>query len=314
MTDLAKLEGDRGDSHGAEYVAAVNRAIDFVVANLGASPALRLEDVAKAALFSPFHFHRIFRAIVGETLANFVKRLRLERALYMLSHDRPASLTQIALACGFASSSDFSRSFKQRYGVAPSRFDLESFRAERRADLQAAMPDEEWRAKLARLPAGENPDAFEARLRRYPERIVAYLRVLDPYKPDRVPAAAKRLLDWAIARGCADGQWLGYMWDDPDIVALSDCRYDVGLVVDRDFVPEGEVGRIVFPKMTVAEIEVRGPIDLEMRAIDWIYGTWLPQSGYLPTEQPSFEAWIGRPFAHGFEHFELFVQLPVTKS
>ena len=47
---------------------------------------LKLEEVAKVACFSPYHFHRIFRAVVGETLHDFVKRLRLERALYLISH------------------------------------------------------------------------------------------------------------------------------------------------------------------------------------------------------------------------------------
>ena len=50
---------------------------------------MRLEDVARVACFSPFHFHRIFRALVGETLGAFIKRVRLERAVYLLSH-RPA--------------------------------------------------------------------------------------------------------------------------------------------------------------------------------------------------------------------------------
>ena len=56
---------------------ADNRAIDHVTNNL-ASP-LKLKDVARVACFSPHHFHRIFRALVGETLATFVKRVRLER-------------------------------------------------------------------------------------------------------------------------------------------------------------------------------------------------------------------------------------------
>ena len=51
-----------------------------------------------------------------------------------------------------------------------------------------------------------------------------------------------------------------------------------------------------------------------MRALDWLFGTWLPASGYVPTEQPCFEAWISRPFAHGTEHFELRVQIPVERG
>lgn len=295
----------------ADYVARVNRAIDHVLAHL--TEPQRLEDVAAVAYFSPFHFHRIFKALTGETLQKFVSRLRLERALQMLSHGPDRSLTEIALACGFASSSDFSRSFKQRFGVPPSAFDLTTFRAQRRGEMQDLITQPETRHLLDRLPPGENPDGFAVRMRDLPARTVAYIRVFDPYANPGVMDAAQRLLAWAEERGLADNQWLGYMWDDPEIVALADCRYDVAVEVD-DVVPDGEIGRFEFPAMRVAEVEVRGQIDLEQRALDWLYGTWLPGSGYVPSDQPAFEAWIGRPFAHGHEHFELYVHLPVCRG
>ncbi len=294
-----------------DYVERVNRAIDFVIAHL--DEPLQLDDVARVAFFSPFHFHRVFRSLLGETLHQFVKRLRLERALMLLSHEPGRSLTDVALACGFASSSDFSRSFKQRYGVPPSAFDVDVFRSQRREDWQAAVAGGEHQHLLQGLPPGENPDGFEVELRELPPRTVAYIRVIDSYRPDVVPQAAARLMAWADERGLADGQWLGYMWDDPEIVAHEQCRYDVGLEVSH-VEPDGEIGRIDFPAMTVAQVEVRGGIDLEMRALDWIFKTWLPSSGFVPTDQPCFEAWIGRPFAHGFEHFELFAQLPVKPT
>jgi len=118
---------------------------------------------------------------------------------------------------------------------------------------------------------------------------------------------------WASARGFADRQWLGYMWEDPEIVALKDCRYDVAVEVD-DVRSEGEIGRFQFPAMRVAEVRIKGDIALETRALDWMFGTWLPRSGYVPDDQPSFEAWIGRPFAHGFELFEIACQLPVKRA
>ncbi|MBI4626873.1 MAG: hypothetical protein HY736_27085 [Verrucomicrobia bacterium] len=55
-------------------------------------------------------------------------------------------------------------------------------------------------------------------------------------------------------------------------------------------------------------------VDRVNRAIDWLYRTWLPTSGYVPTEQPTFEAFLGRPFAHGDEYFELRAQLPVMRA
>jgi AraC family transcriptional regulator len=294
-----------------DYVERVNLAIDYIVQHL--DERLRLEDVAAVACFSPFHFHRIFRTLVGETLNQFVRRLRLERALQMMSVAPARSLTEIALACGFSSSSDFSRTFKQRYGVPPSVFDVETFRHQNRASLQAAATPPGQEARLERLPPGENPDGFEVTLRELPARTVAYIRVLDPFQGEPVLRAAERLLAWADARGCGDQQWLGYMWDDPEIVALPDCRYDVGVEVDG-VQPEGEIGRIEFPSMLVAQVEIRGDIALEQRALDWVWGTWLPRSAYVPTDQPSFEAWIGRPFAHGPEYYELYLQLPVKRG
>lgn len=297
-----------------DYVQRVNLAIDHILHNL--DQPLSLAVVAHAAGFSEFHFHRVFKSLVGETLNEFIKRVRLERALRLLSFGPARSLTDVALECGFQSSSDFSRSFKKAYGVPPSKFDLESFRAERREQWQASTADASTRHLLDRLPPGENPDGFEVKLRRLPARDVVYIRVPDSYRPEAAPAATERLVSWAEERGLADGQWLGYMWDDPEIVPLEKCRYDVGLVIPEGVeVPRvgGEVGHLRFPPMLVAELEVRGPIDLEMRAIDWLYGTWLPRSEYVPAAQPGFECWLGRPYAQGFEHFEIAAHLPVER-
>lgn len=292
-----------------DYLERTNRALDYIVQNLSSS--LKLDDVARAACFSPFHFHRVFQSLMGETLSQFVKRQRLERALYFMSHAPNRSLTEIALECGFSSSSDFSRSFKQRFEVAPSNFNLQEFRDHKRAEFEATLASHEKGPKLPRLPVGENPDGFEVQIRDLPARTVAYIRVLDPYQGTGVMTAYERLLAWAEERGLADNQWLGYMWEDPEIVELGACRYDVALVVDDTFKAGGEVGRFDFPAMRVAEIELSGNLELEQRALDWIYGTWLPQSGCEPDDNPTFEAWNGRPFAHGLQHFELRCQLPV---
>jgi AraC family transcriptional regulator len=293
------------------YVERVNLAIDHVVSRLG--EPLRLEQVAHAAHLSPFHFHRVFQALVGVTLAEFVKRLRLERALFMMCHARRSSLTTIALGCGFSSSSDFSRSFKQRFGVPPSAFDIEGWRDAHRSELAAMMPESGQRLHLSRLPAGSNPDGFRVKIRDLPARTVAYIRVLNPYGGAGVINAVKRLMAWAQRHALADGQWLGYQWENPEITALEDCQYHVAVEAER-FSPTGEVGRFRFPPMTVAQVEVRGGIDLELRALQWLFGAWLPKSGYVPDDHPCFEAWIGRPFAHGTEHFELYAHLPVRRG
>lgn len=293
------------------YVARINRAIDHIVSHLG--QPLRLDAVAAAAGLSPFHFHRVFKAFAGETLNEFVKRHRLQRALYLMSHAPRRSLTAVALDCGFSSSSDFSRCFRQHFGVPPRAFDLPSLRATRSEALERALAESLRAPAVLARPPGDNPDGFEVTLRDLPARTVAYLRVHDPYRPGVVQAACERLLAWADALGVAGGQWLGYMWEEPEIVALRHCRYDVAVVLDR-VAPAGEIGRFEFPPMRVAEVGVSGDLALEARAIDWLYKTWLPSSGYVPDDQPAFESWRGRPYAHGAEHVELACQLPVRRG
>jgi AraC family transcriptional regulator len=293
------------------YAEWVNLAIDHVVGHLG--EPLRLAEVARAARLSPFHFHRVFQVLVGETLAEFVKRLRLERALVMMAHAPRSSLTTVALTCGFSSSSDFTRCFKQRYGTAPSAFDIKGWREAHGSELQATVPEQAGRFHLSGLPPAHNPDGFRVKIRDLPARTVAYIRVLDHYRGDAVAKATERLIAWAEQHSLADNQWLGYQWDNPEITSLEDCQYYVAVEADR-FVPRGEIGRFRFPSMTVAQVEIRGGIDLELRALQWLYGTWLPRSGYVPDDQPGFEAWIGRPFAHGTEHFELYAQLPIKRA
>jgi AraC family transcriptional regulator len=293
---------DLPDLANLDYAARVNRAIDHVTRHL-ARP-LQLEEVARVAAFSPFHFHRIFRAMVGETLHGFVKRTRLERALYLMSHGR-RSLTEVALEVGFGSSSDFSRSFKAHFGVPPRAFDLQEWRSAHRSQF----------TQLTSGPAAaSNADGFSVRLRELPARRVVYLRVFRPFEEGRVAKAAAQLVAWAQARGLEGGQWLGYQWEEPELVPLEKCRYDVALEVPEGVLPGEGLGEQRFPAMTVAELELAGSLDLEVRAFEWLYGTWLPASGRVPAHQPVFEAWNGLPYAHGDRHFELRIQLAAARS
>src|SRR5450631_1318194 len=104
------------ESTRREYAARMNRVVDHIQKHLGHE--LDLEQLAAIACFSPFHFHRLFRTWMGETLQSFVHRLRLDRAAAELVFDLPKSITAIALDCGFSGSSAFARAFKEAFGVS----------------------------------------------------------------------------------------------------------------------------------------------------------------------------------------------------
>lgn len=95
------------------------RVLDYIAKNYGQNIAL--EDLATEAGISPFHFARLFKQTIGQSPHQFVMTYRVEEAKKMLrDHQRP--MIDIALACGFADQSHFSRVFKQIQGIPPKSY------------------------------------------------------------------------------------------------------------------------------------------------------------------------------------------------
>ncbi|MBW2277899.1 MAG: helix-turn-helix transcriptional regulator, partial [Deltaproteobacteria bacterium] len=103
-----------------EYVARINRVIDYIETHI--EEELRLETLAVVACFSSFHFHRIFSAMMGEPLGQFIQRVRLERAANQLLGNPKKSITEIALDSGFSGSATFARAFKEGFGMSASEW------------------------------------------------------------------------------------------------------------------------------------------------------------------------------------------------
>jgi len=102
--------------HRGEYDRRVNRVIDHIREHL--ADELPLAALARLAAFSPFHFHRVFRAVTGETVAGFVHRLRIEKAAAALRDHPGRAVLEIALDHGFGSAAAFARAFRARFGMS----------------------------------------------------------------------------------------------------------------------------------------------------------------------------------------------------
>ena len=82
-----------------EYIHRINRVIDYIDANLDKELSIKL--LSDVAMFSPYHFHRIFSAFVGETIVDFVRRRRVEKAASILINNPDATISGAAYHCGF---------------------------------------------------------------------------------------------------------------------------------------------------------------------------------------------------------------------
>lgn len=103
-----------------EHIKRIRKVLDYIDNNLHAK--LSLEKIAKEGYYSPFHFHRIFKAIIGETLQEFITRKRLEKSALKLSKNKNEPLDEIYLEVGFNSHSTFSKKFKKFYGMSLTTF------------------------------------------------------------------------------------------------------------------------------------------------------------------------------------------------
>src|SRR5215510_10301188 len=122
---------------------------------------LALDDLARLAHFSPFHFHRVFRGMVGEPLMEHVRRLRLERAAHRLKFTQEP-VVRIAFEAGYETHEAFTRAFRAHFGEPPSRF-REVHQALKYPESPSGVhysPGEAPRA-LARPPGGETEVRIE---------------------------------------------------------------------------------------------------------------------------------------------------------
>ena len=103
-----------------EYVSRIHRVTDHIETNIDKN--LSLGSLASVANFSPFHFHRIFRAMMSETLSHFIQRIHVEKAAAQLINNPKKSVTEIAFDCGFSGSATFARAFKETFQMSASEW------------------------------------------------------------------------------------------------------------------------------------------------------------------------------------------------
>jgi len=288
------------------YLDRINRVIDYITSHL--SEPLQLQDLARLAHFSPFHFHRLFRSLVGEPLHAFIRRLRLERAIGMMQHGARKSLTEIAFSIGFASSSDFSRAFKQRFGFSPRGYTRERLLQESKIRQDLAAPAGYHLEKLATV---SNPDRFRVRIIDQPQQRIAYVRIINTTSMEKMLAAFHRLMNWGQAQGLVPGaQLFGISRDDMEITPMTRYQFDWCLAVPHGVKPRGPVSEGVIPTNRCAVVYSCGDTNKEYRAWTYLFYHWLPRSGYEPADAPCMERYRTYPSIEN-PVFDLDCYLPI---
>jgi AraC family transcriptional regulator len=292
-----------------EYRRRMHRVVDFVDEHLG--DELDLATLAAVAHFSPFHFHRLFAALMGETVGDYLRRRRLEVAANRLLSQPHLSVLTIALSVGFGSQEAFARAFKARFGVSATawRRDENSKRGQtkRNVDQDRAQTIEDDGA-----PSSEEPVMDVKVIDRRPTRIV-YLRYVGPYGRPLATFWQTRVIPWMRTRGLLGRVMIAISHDNPNVTAPEKCRCDVGVAIDEDFVATGDEHITTVPGGRYAAAHFFGTPDGMPAVWQGLLRDWLPKSGMQVDGRPMFEHYpADARFDEKTGAFECEVTIPVV--
>lgn len=251
---------------------------------------LSLEEYARVAHFSPYHFHRIFRGMVGESLHEHIRRLRLERAASRLKRTDMA-IVEIALEAGFDSHEAFTRAFRALLACSPSQYRRDKGAGAACGDgvhYQEGEPMNELQ-----LPVGDA--MMEVRIEKMEPMTVAFVRHVGPYA--QVRTAWERLCSRLGREGLLGPrtQFIGICHDDPEVTAPEKVRYDACVTIPSGFTARDDVGVQTIGGGEYAVTTHVGPYERLGQTYAKLLGQWLPASGRELRSEPSLEFYRNTP-------------------
>jgi AraC family transcriptional regulator len=296
-----------------EYIRRIHKVQDYIEHHLGEH--LSIEELSKAAGFSKFHFSRIFQGILHESLAHYVNRLRMEKALFLLAYREDKNMTDIAYELGYTDSAVFSRAFKNYYDKSPSEY-----RKEYSKNCKASFLLSEYNKVTAKKEWEDNlfPVTGQITITNLEEKRVAYVRHTGTYEILAKEYANLMQLLFAHAKGqkfFVEGQsWLIVMYhDNPEFGEESRFRTSLCLTMPEN-IQIKEDGILGIMKLEGGLYAV-GHFQIQQKqygdAWNYMYQKWLTSSGYVPRNSYPFEVYRNDPHSNESHIHEVDIYVPI---
>lgn len=297
------------------YEASINRVVDYIQANL--SEDLSLKQLSEVACYSKFHLNRIFSAYMGESVYQYIKRVRLEKSAELLLANSKVSITDVAQMFGFETSSSFAKSFKSYFKMTATewRNRFNGFLGKESTPLQI---------EHVKFSINRNSPVWTYHFKNSTLQIViedilplefVYIRNIGPYQGGEVlfEELYAELLQWAAIRELVNDNTI--LWniyhDNPKITEDKKLRVMVAIPVMDSVNPSGPVGttKISGGKFGVCRFLLKR--DEFAGAWSWMLSEWLVNSGYEWDNRESFERCYGERIINGDHFFDVDICIPV---
>jgi AraC family transcriptional regulator len=254
---------------------------------------LTLEGLATISGFSAHHFHRVFHQVTGEAPKEYVRRLRLERAVYRMKVS-PDSVLQIAVDAGFATHETFTRAFVRHFDLSPSEF--RAVLKEYRAVAVQMLGSRTFDGFTDETPLTLRFDMHKApvTVEHTPERHLLFLRhhgyqrLLAPGQP--VLSLWEDLFDYARARGIdySPDTLVAITHDDPYVTAEQRIRFDACIEVSKPTPATYPVAYRWMPPRLAVTRRHAGGVEEIAKTFAHIGVDWLATSPYALATAPPF--------------------------
>lgn len=243
------------------HMEGILRVLVYIEEHL--SEELLLENLAKKAHISPYYFHRLFHAYMGETLSNYVTRLKMQRASEKLNYT-DAAVTEIALELGYETPSSFTKVFNQVMGESP-----RAFRKSMRPIVEAIFK---------RVPQDITGEPLTPKYIERQEEPVLFVRKVGPYA-DTPREGFIDLLGFLKQEAVSKDEIKAFYsmgLDDPHFVPLPKCRFDACVALKKKHPPRGQVGLKTLPGGKCAVFTHKGHYSEIETFFQKIFTTWYP--------------------------------------
>lgn len=271
------------------YIERISKVIDYIEVNIDTK--LRLNELADIAMFSKYHFHRIFKNSTGETLNDFIKRLRMIKAYRLLKIDKAITIKELTYSLGYNSIANFSRDFKDFHGLSPSEIKSSYVVIEERV-------------------AKNNYTAFNMEykgIEKIPDAFILFKKITTGYCTESISKTFDDLYRMALNYNFKINQFVGIGYDDPDYTPANKCKYDACIVVNKDDIPKCipcNSKNLKGGQYVVFYFE--GYKNDISSAWDYIFKEWLLNSNYIPADRPHLEMYLhSEQYELGFYNINL---------
>ena len=255
---------------------------------------INVSSLVEDSGFSYFHFHRIFKAYVGENLNKYIKRILLEKAAFSLQY-KNKRITDIALSSGYSSSSSFNKAFKEFFLTSPSLYKKQKIR---KMEYKMISPIEIVNIKDIEVyslkhvgPYNEIGKAFEILMKFiYTQKI--------KFKKDLMN---KDSFSYSIA------------YDDPNVTEASKLRADACVSASDDVILENEIKRAKISGGKYAVFIHKGSYENLKNTYNDIFSSYVKDQNISLRDVPVFEKYLNRdPRRTKVENLKTLIHIPIN--